>query len=110
MRTRHTQGDTPSRDVALSLTSTPSTHLWRSLVSLSQTIEQWFSEAQAVAQLVAPMAAFLGFIGLGIMYMGSSFPIIGQWKQDNPRAANQVVVGLLFVIAASTVASLISFT
>ena len=79
-------------------------------MSLSQTIEQWFSEAQAVAQLVAPMAAFLGFIGLGIMYMGSSFPIIGQWKQDNPRAANQVVVGLLFVIAASTVASLISFT
>ena len=62
------------------------------IVSLSQTIEQWFSEAQAVAQLVAPMAAFLGFIALGIMYMGSSFPIIGQWKQDNPRAANQVVM------------------
>jgi hypothetical protein len=79
------------------------------IVSLSQTIEQWFSEAQAVAQLVAPMAAFLGFIALGIMYMGSSFPIIGQWKQDNPRAANQVVMGLIFVIAASTVASLISF-
>ncbi len=46
---------------------------------------------------------------LPYMYMGSSFPIIGQWKQDNPRAANQVVMGLLFVIAASTVASLISF-
>ena len=29
--------------------------------------------------------------------------------QDNPRAANQVVMGLIFVIAASTVASLISF-
>ena len=43
------------------------------------------------------------------MYMGSSWPIIGQWKQDNPRAANQVVMGLIFVIAASTVASLISF-
>jgi len=84
--------------------------MWRSFtVSLSQTIEQWFAEAQSVAQLVAPMAAFLGFIALGIMYMGSSFPIIGQWKQDNPRAANQVVMGLLFVIAASTIASLISF-
>ncbi len=81
-----------------------------SLVSLSQTIEQWFTEAQSVAQLVAPMAAFLGFIGLGLMYMGSSWPIIGQWKQDNPRAANQVVVGLVFVIAASTIASLISFS
>ena len=79
-------------------------------MSISQTIEQWFAEAQAVAQLVAPMAAFLGFIGLGLMYMGSSWPIIGQWKQDNPRAANQVVVGLLFIVAASTVASFISFT
>jgi hypothetical protein len=47
---------------------------------------------------------------LPYMYMGSSWPIIGQWKQDNPRAANQVVMGLLFVIAASTVASLISFS
>jgi phage-related minor tail protein len=79
------------------------------IVSLSQTIEAWFAEAQAVAQLVAPIAAFLGFIGLGVMYMGSSWPIIGQWKQDNPRAANHVVMGLVFVIAASTVASLISF-
>ena len=77
---------------------------------ISQTIEQWFAEAQAVAQLVAPMAAFLGFVGVGLMYMGSSWPIIGQWKQDNPRAANQVVIGLLFVIAASTLASFISFT
>jgi hypothetical protein len=36
-------------------------------VSLSQTLEQWFTEAQAVAQLVAPMAAFLGFVGLGLV-------------------------------------------
>jgi hypothetical protein len=50
------------------------------IVSISQTLEQWFSEAQAVAQIVAPMAAFLGMIGLGLMYMGSSWPIIGQWK------------------------------
>ena len=77
---------------------------------ISQTIEEWFAEAQSVAQLVAPMAAFLGFVGVGLMYMGSSWPIIGQWKQDNPRAANQVVIGLLFVIAASTLASFISFT
>jgi len=79
-------------------------------VSLSQTLQAWFAEAQSVAQIVAPMAAFLGFVGLGIMYLGSSWPILGAWKQDNPRAANQVVMGLLFIIAASTVASLISFS
>lgn len=79
-------------------------------MSLQQSIEQWFSDARSIAQLIAPIAAFLGFIGLGVMYMGSSWPIISQWKQDNPRAANQVVVGLLFVIAASSVASMISFS
>ena len=30
--------------------------------------------------------------------------------KDNPKAANQVVVGLLFVIFASSVTTLISFT
>ena len=44
------------------------------------------------------------------MYMGSSWPIIGDWKKDNPKAANQVVVGLLFVIFASSVTTLITFT
>jgi hypothetical protein len=44
------------------------------------------------------------------MYMGSSWPLIGYWKKDNPRAANQVVMGLLFVIAASSITTLISFS
>ena len=56
-------------------------HLWRAFsVSLSQTIQQRFAEAQSVAQLVAPMAASLGMIGLGVLYMGSSRPFIPQWK------------------------------
>jgi hypothetical protein len=46
---------------------------------------------------------------LPYMYMGSSWPIIGDWKKDNPKAANQVVVGLLFVIFASSVTTLITF-
>jgi phage-related minor tail protein len=79
-------------------------------VNLSQAVQDLFNDIRDVAQLVAPIAAIIGFIGLGIMYMGSSWPIIGQWKQDNPRAANQVVVGLFFVVFASSVTALISFT
>ena len=30
--------------------------------------------------------------------------------KDNPKAANQVVIGLLFVVFASSVTALISFT
>ncbi len=47
---------------------------------------------------------------LPYMYLGSSWPIIGTWKKENPRAANQVVIGLLFVIFASSVTALISFS
>lgn len=46
---------------------------------------------------------------LPYMYMGSSWPLIGDWKRDNPKAANQVVIGLLFVVFASSVTALITF-
>lgn len=79
-------------------------------MSLRDAINQLFTDARDIAQLVAPICAVLGFIGLGIMYMGSSWPLIGDWKKDNPRAANQVVMGLLFVIAASSITTIISFS
>ena len=79
-------------------------------MNLSQAIQDLFGDVQQTAQIIAPIAAIIGFIGLGIMYMGSSWPIIGDWKRDNPKAANQVVIGLLFVVFASSVTALISFT
>ena len=79
-------------------------------MDLSQAIQDLFNDIRDVAQLVAPIAAVIGFLGLGIMYMGSSWPIIGDWKRDNPKAANQVVVGLLFVVFASSVTALVSFS
>jgi phage-related minor tail protein len=79
-------------------------------MDLSTAIQDLFRDVRTTAQLIAPIAAIIGFIGLGIMYMGSSWPIIGDWKRDNPKAANQVVIGLLFVVFASSVTALISFT
>lgn len=78
-------------------------------MNLSDAIQQLFTDVRSTAQIIAPIAAVVGFLGLGLMYMGSSWPIIGDWKKDNPKAANQVVVGLLFVIFASTVTTLITF-
>lgn len=40
----------------------------------------------------------------------SSYDATFRLHKDNPKAANQVVVGLLFVIFASSVTTLISFT
>ncbi|MFQ3657334.1 MAG: hypothetical protein ACUVS2_12310 [Candidatus Flexifilum sp.] len=78
-------------------------------MNLSEFVQQLFNDIRDAAQIIAPIAAVIGFLGLGLMYMGSSWPIIGDWKKDNPKAANQVVVGLLFVIFASSVTTLITF-
>ena len=77
-------------------------------MNLTDAIQQLFTDLQDIAQLIAPIAAVIGFLGLGLMYMGSSWPIIGDWKRDNPKAANQVVIGLLFVVFASGVCVCIS--
>ena len=79
-------------------------------MNLADAIQTLFNDVRTTAQVIAPIAAVIGFLGLGLMYMGSSWPIIGDWKKDNPKAANQVVVGLLFVVFASSVTALISFT
>ncbi|MBN8590668.1 MAG: hypothetical protein SF123_14975 [Chloroflexota bacterium] len=78
-------------------------------MNLRTFIEQLFTDIRDVAQIIAPLAAVIGFLGLGIMYMGSSWPIVGDWKRDNPKAANQVVIGLLFVVFAASVTTLITF-
>lgn len=80
------------------------------LLNLSEFVQQLFTDIRDVAQIIAPLAAVIGFLGLGLLYMGSSWPIIGDWKKDNPKAANQVVIGLLFVIFASSVTTLITFS
>ncbi len=78
-------------------------------MDLAQAIQDLFNDILTTAQTIAPVVAVIGFIGLGIMYLGSSWPIIGDWKRDNPKASNYVIVGLLFVIFASSVTALITF-
>ena len=79
-------------------------------MDLSQAIQDLFNDIRDTAQIIAPVVAVIGFVGLGIMYLGSSLPIIGDWKRDNPKAASQVVIGLLFVVFASSVTALITFS
>ncbi len=79
-------------------------------MDLKTQIEQFFTDAKSIMQVVAPVVAFLGFVGLGVMYMGASWPIISKFKRDNPDMASTVILGLIFCIAASTLATLISFS
>jgi hypothetical protein len=48
-------------------------------MNLKDFITQLFTDARDIAQVVAPLAAVLGCLGIGIMYMGSSWPINGDW-------------------------------
>ena len=79
-------------------------------MTIAEFIQQLFGDVQGIVQVIAPIAAVIGFVGLGIMYMGSSWPLLGDWKKDNPKAASQVVIGLLFVIFAASVTTLFVFT
>ena len=79
-------------------------------MTIAEFIQQLFGDVQGIVQVIAPIAAVIGFVGLGIMYMGSSWPLLGDWKKDNPKAASQLVIGLLFVIFAASVTTLIAFT
>jgi hypothetical protein len=79
-------------------------------MDLKTQIEQFFTDAKSIMQVVAPVVAFLGFVGVGVMYMGSSWPLISKFKRDNPDMASTVILGLLFTIAASSLAALVSFS
>ena len=79
-------------------------------MTIAEFIQQLFGDVQGIVQVIAPITAVIGFVGLGIMYMGSSWPLLGDWTKDNPKAASQVVIGLLFVIFAASVTTLIAFT
>lgn len=43
-------------------------------------VEGFFNDVKALAQIIAPIFAFLGVLGLGLMYLGSSLPVVGDWK------------------------------
>lgn len=78
-------------------------------MNLTDAVQSLFTDLQTAAQTIAPLTAVLGFLALGFMYMGSSIPFVAEWKRENPKAVHHVVMGLLFVVFSSSVATLISF-
>lgn len=77
----------------------------------SAEIEQFFTDVEDIMLAVATSAAVIGFIGLAVMYLGSSFPLIASWKAENPKAANNVVIGLMILVfvGGGTLTAFLSF-
>lgn len=67
-------------------------------MDLTGSIETFFTDFEALLMLVSGSLAVIGLIGLATMYLGSSLPVIADWKRDNPKAFTQVTIGLLLLL------------
>jgi hypothetical protein len=78
-------------------------------MDLKSQIEQFFTDIKGVMQILAPVCAFIGLVGAGIIYMGSSWPVIGRLKRNNPELMDNMFIGMAVLLAAGTISSLIVF-
>ena len=61
-------------------------------------VETFFTQLEDLLLAISGSMAVIGMIGLAIMYLGSSWPLISDWKRDNPRMATHVTIGLLLLV------------
>jgi hypothetical protein len=64
-------------------------------------IQNFIADLETTLLAVSGSMAVIGVLGLGLMYVGSSLPLISSWKQDNPKAFSNVALGLIFLVLAS---------
>ncbi len=79
-------------------------------MDLKTQITQFFSDIKDVLKIIAPLMAFIGIVGAGVIYLGSSWPIVGKLKRDNPDLMNNMFIGMGVLLAAGTLSSLIVFS
>jgi hypothetical protein len=65
-------------------------------------IQEFVESVQALLMAISGSVAVIGILGLGMMYVGSSLPLISEWKQNNPKAFRDVTWGLLFLMFAGS--------
>jgi hypothetical protein len=65
------------------------------------TIVSFVEEVRTVLLAISTTFAVIGFLGLGMMYVGSSLPLISDWKQNNPKAFSNVTMGLIILMFAA---------
>lgn len=65
-------------------------------------IQGFITDLEATLIAVAGSVAVIGVLGIGFMYVGSSLPLISDWKQQNPKAFSQVTWGCIFLAFAGS--------
>ncbi len=64
-------------------------------------VQNFIHDIEGLLLAISGSFAVIGVLGLGFMYLGSSLPLLSQWKQDHPRAFSDVAVGLFLLVLAS---------
>jgi len=69
------------------------------------------TQAETTMKGIAGSFAAVGLLGLAFMYLGSSLPIVSDWKASHPKAASDVTVGLviLTLVGSGFLTTLIAF-
>ncbi len=79
-------------------------------MDLKASVQKLFEDIKDVLKIVAPIMVFIGMVGAGILYAGSSWPPINYLKRNNPDLMNSLLVGIGILLAAGTISSLIVFS
>lgn len=64
-------------------------------------VQSFIQDLETLLLAVSGSVAVIGVIGLSFMYLGSSLPLVSSWKQDHPKAFNDVTLGLILLVIAS---------
>ncbi|MBN1310694.1 MAG: hypothetical protein JXB30_04675 [Anaerolineae bacterium] len=64
-------------------------------------IQQFIEQIRELLIAISGSFAVIGVLGLAFMYLGSSLPLVSDWKQNNPKAFNNVAIGLGLVVFAA---------
>ena len=65
-------------------------------------IATFVEDFQNLLLAISGSVAVIGVLGLGMMYLGSSIPLVSEWREHNPKAFRDVTWGLIFLIFASS--------
>ncbi len=74
-------------------------------MNLTTTFTDIVTQIKDALVSVAPLFIVIGLIGAGIMYAGSSLPILGDWKKENPKALTYLIIGCLCIASIGLVTS-----
>jgi len=76
-------------------------------MDLKQTVIQIVTDIKDTLVSVGPLFMIIGVIGAGIMYAGSTMPILGDWKKENPKALTYLMIGFLCLASVGLVSSVL---